>query len=107
MTKVDGLYTEVSDLVDGALTVQKENLAKHGEFETLFGSFADKVGSLEERLKNVKPLSTKLPEIKAEQEELMVSQISFICIYYRICIFKCLSPVGYAGLESCNRWISM
>lgn len=74
VTQVNELYAEVNDLVDGALTNEKDNLAKYGEFETLFDSFADKIGSLEQRLESAKPLSTKLPELKAEQEELMVSQ---------------------------------
>ena len=73
VTKVNELYAEVNDLLDGALLTEKENLAKHGEFETLLDSFADKVDSLEKRLEDVKPLSTKLPELKAEQEEIMVS----------------------------------
>jgi ABC-type transporter Mla subunit MlaD len=80
VTKVNDLYAEVNDLLDGALTAEKENLAKHGEFETLLDSFADKVDSLEKRLEDVKPLSTKLPELKAEQEELAVSP-DFVVVY--------------------------
>jgi ABC-type transporter Mla subunit MlaD len=80
VTKVNDLYAEVNDLLDGALTAEKENLAKHGEFETLLDSFADKVDSLEKRLEDVKPLSTKLPELKAEQEELTVSP-DFVVVY--------------------------
>lgn len=80
VTKVNDLYAEVNDLLDGALTAEKENLAKHGEFETLLDSFADKVDSLEKRLEDVKPFSTKLPELKAEQEELTVSP-DFVVVY--------------------------
>lgn len=80
VTKVNDLYAEVNDLLDGALTAEKENLAKHGEFETLLDSFAEKVDSLEKRLEDVKPLSTKLPELKAEQEELTVSP-DFVVVY--------------------------
>jgi ABC-type transporter Mla subunit MlaD len=80
VTKVNNLYAEVNDLIDGVFAVERENLAKHGEFETLLDSFADKVDSLEKRLEDVKPLSTKLPELKAEQEELMVSE-DFVVVY--------------------------
>ena len=73
LTKVDDLHAEVDDLLDRAFANENENLAKHGEFETLLDSFADKVDSLEKRLEDVKPLSTKLPELKAEQEEIIVS----------------------------------
>ena len=75
VTKVSDLYQEVSDLVDGGLTSQQENLAKHGEFQTLFDSFLVKIDSFEERLENPKPLSTKLPALKEEEEELMVSSV--------------------------------
>ena len=78
VTKCNDLYAEVNDLVDGAVIAGKDNLAKHGEFETLLDSFADKVDSLEKRLEETKPLSTKLPELKAEQEEIMVSGIFVI-----------------------------
>ena len=78
VTKCNDLYAEVNDLVDGAVIAGKDNLAKHGEFETLLDSFADKVDSLEKRLEETKPLSTKLPELKAEQEEIMVSEIFVI-----------------------------
>lgn len=73
VTKVADLYQEVSDSVDGILTTQKESLAKRGEFQTLFESFLAKVDSFEERLQSVKPLSTKLPILKEEEENLMVS----------------------------------
>lgn len=72
VTKLDELYTEVNDLIDRALTSEKENLAKHGEFEALLDGFTDKVDSLEKRLQDPKSLSAKLPELKAEQEEIMV-----------------------------------
>ena len=89
VTKVNDLHAEVDDLLDRAFAAENENLAKHGEFETLLDGFANKVDSLEKRLEDVKPLSTKLPELKAEQEEIIVSQTLLLCI--RMCCGLCQS----------------
>lgn len=99
VTKCNELYAEVNDLVDGAVIAQKDNLAKHGEFEALLDSFADKVDSLEKRLEETKPLSTKLPELKAEQEEMMVSK-KFLLLSFGMC---CLNLLSYGVCNDCAK----